>query len=127
MTVFTWLLFGLVIKHAWVDLYLQATRPPANKIIYLNGFRHYFDHGTYTALVFLLCFGFDEWKVAIALGVFDLFIHSMIDFPKANLMNKLGWHRNEQRFWKVQALDQALHFTTYMIIVITASNYYGAG
>ena len=42
-------------------------------------------------------------------------------------MNKLGWHRNEQRFWKVQALDQALHFTTYMIIVITASNYYGAG
>ena len=126
MTVFTWLLFGLVIKHAYMDLYVQATRPPANKTRYLNGFRHYFYHGLGTAVVIMLCFGIDEWKIAIALGVFDLFIHSLIDFGKARLTRRLGWHRDEPRFWKLQSVDQSLHFVTYMLIVMTTYNYYNA-
>ena len=127
MTIFTWLLFGLIIKHAYMDLYVQATREPSSKTNYLGGFRHYLDHGLGTAVVVMLCFGIDEWMIALALGVFDFFVHSMIDFSKANLMKKLGWTRDESRFWKIQAVDQALHYVTYMLIVMTAYNYYGAG
>ena len=126
MTIFTWLLFGLVIKHAWADLFLQSMRPPAFKVKYLNGFKHYLDHGIWTALIVMLCFGLDEWMAALIFGIFDLFIHSLIDYSKANLLAKLKWTQDQPRYWKLQSLDQMLHFGTYMIIVITASNYFGA-
>lgn len=118
--IYTTILFGLMLKHAFVDLFLQSCYKPSDKTRYLNGIRHYIDHGVGTALV-VFVFTFDVWA-SLIVGVVDFVVHSAIDHYKSRLVKHLGWNRNEPRFWKLQSLDQALHYVTYFVIVLLLAN-----
>ena len=111
----TLFLFLLIIKHAIADLFLQTYHKGIQKDRYFgNGHRHYAEHGVCT---FIVSGCFLPLPLALLAALIDYVLHWHIDSGKTLLVKKLGWKRNELRFWRLQTLDQILHFSTYMLIV----------
>lgn len=107
----------LLLKHTFADLFLQSTRPAADKSSILSWglHRHCIDHAVLT-LVILLCFV--SFKLAILLAIFDYISHCLIDFTKHKIMGYYKIPKQGQKFWALQTADQALHYITYFIIVV---------
>lgn len=105
----------LLFKHAIADLGLQG---------YINGNKqHYLSrklvihsahHGIGTLLVLFYFVGFE---LAFLLGILDMFLHWQIDFFKTRFVIAHNLNNTQRKFWWVQAVDQILHYSTYILIV----------
>lgn len=111
----TTFLFLLIIKHAIADYYLQTYHRNVHKQVYFgNGHRHYAEHSVCT---FVVCLFFISPPMAVLAALLDYVCHWHIDWAKTSIVKKIKWQRNEPRFWRIQTLDQILHFSTYFLIV----------
>lgn len=112
----TLFLFLLVIKHAIADYFLQTYHQGIKKENYLgNGHRHYAEHAGCT---FIVAVFFLSPVNAVLAALLDYVLHWHIDLGKTRTVKWLGWSRTEPRFWRLQTIDQILHFSTYMLIVV---------
>ena len=57
---------------------------------------------------------------AVAIGVIDYFAHWHIDYAKTIVRDKYNMQPEEDRYWVLQTIDQALHFFTYYCFVLIA-------
>jgi hypothetical protein len=107
----------LLIKHTICDLFLQSTRPPADKskILGYGLHRHCLDHAVATAIILLF---FIEIQYALLFGLLDYIAHCTIDWLKHKILKKYNVVKNGKMFWGLQSIDQSLHYITYFIIVI---------
>jgi len=110
----------LLVKHAVADLWLQSrlNNPKYGDKKNLTDRKlwiHSLDHTAGTAVITLLFAGL--WWAIIA-ALLDFVLHSVIDWTKRvyTLDRKITTKQN--LFWKIQAVDQILHYTTYLIIVL---------
>jgi len=109
------LLFLLVIKHTFADLFLQTFNKNIDKTKYLgNGQIHYAQH---SLLTFLITLNFTSVECALVVSLLDHLAHWHIDFWKSTCVKLLGISRSSPTFFRVQTLDQVLHFSTYFAIV----------
>jgi len=109
----------LLFKHAIADLGLQG---------YINGTKQYYlsrklaihsaHHGTGTFLVLVYFVGFE---LAFLLGILDMFLHWQIDFCKTRVIISNNLNNTQRVFWWMQAVDQILHYSTYVLIVVLIS------
>ena len=115
-------LFALYIKHAFADMFTQTyIKQPFTKLKYFdNGHRHYLHHGLSN---FAVCLFFVSPTWAIIYSVFDYIAHWHIDWGKTVFYTKFDWKRTEKRFWRLQSLDQMLHYATAFLIVWHAHAY----
>jgi len=107
------LLFLLFCKHALCDLWLQSYHVHSHKHLYWGGHRHYAEHGVGTLLV---CVLFVDPASALAAALFDYVCHWHIDHSKTVWVRARGYSRSSPVFWRVQSLDQMLHYATYFVI-----------
>jgi hypothetical protein len=109
--------FLLTIKHTICDLAIQRLFP-ADKKFYFNppAHTHYFHHGFGSFLVGLM-FGV---PFAVAIGVIDYFAHWHIDYVKTLIKNHFELTTDNNAFWVLQSIDQALHFATYYLFLLIA-------
>ena len=110
--------FLLVCKHAVADLWLQSRL--INKGSKLNLYTprlwiHCLDHAVLTFFVALIIVGV---KGAILAFVLDFVLHFAIDYSKSLYQNLKGVKYNSKKYWLYATVDQTLHFTTYLIIVL---------
>ena len=112
----TIILFALMCKHAVADLAIQSFRVPSKKRIWLNrGLHlHAMDHAVLTFLVLLLWI--NPW-LALGYALIDYVAHWHIDWFKSNILWVFGISREGKGFWRLQTVDQILHYATYMFIV----------
>ncbi len=106
----------LLVKHAIVDLGIQAQLKDINKSNYLgNGHIHYFQHGLGTIVIaglFLPAFP------AIMCAILDYIIHWHIDFSKHKFNKIFKIESRTPIWWWTNTIDQCLHFVTYYFLVI---------
>ena len=108
-------LTALLWKHAFADLFLQTFHCGVNKTKYFgNSQRHYIEHGV---LTFLVSVFFCAWYLALFVAFLDYIIHWQIDYFKSSVVKKFNIDRQSTVFWRLQSLDQFLHYTTYGMIV----------
>ena len=74
----------------------------------------YILHGIRT---FLICAFFVDFQFAFILGILDMFLHWQIDFCKTRLVIAYNLNNTQRKFWWLQAVDQILHYSTYILIV----------
>lgn len=112
-----WLLLALMMKHAVADLFVQSFRAPGNKgvLISRSNLLHSGDHGIGTFVVIVL-FGY-SFHVALLMAIIDLALHYIIDMSKTMFIRKMQWSRDGKLFWRLQALDQMLHYATYGFLI----------
>ena len=104
----------LLVKHAIADLWLQSrfnNKPKYGEKEQL----HSLDHAVLTAGVTLIFAGL-YWALIIA--VVDFVLHSIIDYAKRIYTLRTNLNTNQNKFWKVQALDQIAHFSCYLLYVL---------
>ena len=118
----TIILFALMCKHAVADLAIQSFRVPSKKRLWLNrGLHlHAMDHAVLTFLVLL--FFVNPW-LALGFALIDYVAHWHIDWSKTVFYTKFNWQGTEKRFWRLQSLDQMLHYATAFLIVWHAHTY----
>jgi hypothetical protein len=116
MFVMNLILFLLLIKHAIADLGLQGYIQGPSKQYYLSRklVIHSLHHGIGTFLVLLY---FVNVELAFVLGILDMILHWQIDFCKTRFVIAFNLNNTQRNFWWVQAVDQILHYSTYVIIV----------
>ena len=108
----------LILKHAIADLYLQSFHNNINKLKYIsNAHKHYLEHGLLTFLV-VVCFL--PFQFALLAGFLDYVIHWHSDHLKSRLVQHFEINRDSTVFWRIQAVDQALHYLTYYLIVFSS-------
>ena len=104
----------LFVKHAIVDLGLQAQLTGIEKSKYFgNGHIHYAHHGLSTLVIAGLFF---NAEIAISCAIFDYIVHWQIDYSKHITNNWLQIKTRSSSWWWLNTLDQSLHFITYYII-----------
>ena len=108
--------FGLMIKHAIVDVGIQRQIGWMGKEHYWwkKPHLHYGGHGIGTALV-LLPSGIAPALIA---GALDWIVHWHVDCAKSKLNNYLEIDSSSYTYWWLLTLDQILHYTTYFIIIV---------
>ena len=108
----------LLIKHTFCDLFMQSTRPSADKSNLFNRglHRHCIDHAVATLIILLF---FIDIKYALLLSMFDYTTHCIIDWLKHIILNKYKVIKNGKMFWGLQTIDQALHYINYFVIVLS--------
>jgi len=115
-------LFALYIKHAFADMFAQTyIKQPYTKLKYFgNGHRHFLHHGLSN---FVVCLFFVSPTWAVIYSAFDYIAHWHIDWGKTVFYTEFNWKRTEKRFWRLQTLDQMLHYATAFAIVWHAHTY----
>jgi len=110
-------LFCLFLKHTLADLVLQARLPKAGKGDLKNskGYIHALDHAVLTLLV-TLAFTFNL-TTAFYIAIIDYILHFVIDHNKTLISRRMNLKFDTQKFWTVQGVDQALHFSCYLLYV----------
>jgi hypothetical protein len=112
----------LLWKHAFVDLPLQRQLGPLEKQIYFGeGHKHYVQHGIGTLLVSIPFFSF---QTVILIAILDYIAHWHIDYFK-HIITKNKYYPISERsiqWWYLTALDQALHFSTYILLFYFFAN-----
>ena len=105
----------LLWKHAFVDLFLQTFHTGGDKTLYIGkSHRHYIEHGFFT---FVSVIFFTSWPLALALSILDYIIHWHVDYSKSKIVKHFSIDRQSRQFWRLQAIDQFLHYSTYAGIV----------
>jgi hypothetical protein len=105
----------LTVKHTVCDLALQRLYSADKKRYFDPGAHtHYFHHG----LGSLLCGLVVGIEFALLIGVIDYIAHWHIDHYKTRIRIHYNMQSSENRYWILQTLDQALHFSTYYIFVL---------
>ena len=110
----------LLVKHAIADLWLQSRLNNKSKygekeqLLKLKLWLHSLDHAVLTAIVTLIFAGL-YWALIIA--VLDFVLHSIIDYVKRIYTLRTNLNTNQNKFWKVQAIDQIAHFSCYLLYV----------
>ena len=105
----------LLIKHAIADLGLQGYIKGTKRNYFSRKlFIHSAHHGIGT---FLICAFFVDFQFAFILGILDMFLHWQIDFCKTRLVISYNLNNTQRKFWWLQAVDQILHYSTYILIV----------
>ena len=112
------LLLLLLIKHAIFDLAIQRWHGwegigPKYYWLRLKSQKHYIEHGLGTLLVFML---FVDPYTALQAALCDWIAHWHIDWMKSNTNKYFGWREKDQGFWVLVTIDQALHYTTYILL-----------
>ena len=111
----------LLVKHAVADLWLQSrfnNKPKygeKEQLLKPKLWLHSLDHAVLTAGVTLIFAGL-YWALIIA--VVDFVLHSIIDYAKRIYALRTNLNTNQNKFWKVQALDQIAHFRCYLLYVL---------
>ena len=111
----------LLVKHAIADLWLQSrfnNKPKygeKEQLLKPKLWLHSLDHAVLTAIVTLIFAGL-YWALIIA--VLDFMLHSIIDYVKRIYTLRTNLNTNQNKFWKVQALDQIAHFSCYLLYVL---------
>jgi len=111
----------LLIKHAIADLWLQSRfngkkhLGEKEQLLKLKLWLHSLDHAVLTAGVTLIFAGL-YWAIIIC--ILDFVLHSIIDYAKRIYTLQTNINPNQDKFWKVQALDQIAHFSCYMLYVL---------
>jgi hypothetical protein len=111
------LLGALFVKHYLVDFVLQTQEQIDRKGTYGDwvGFKHSFDHGAFTTVVFWL-FGMGS-ETSVWLGLLDMAVHYHVDYVKMRWGTKDMYTK---AFWSQFGLDQLAHSLTYIILVYAA-------
>lgn len=114
------ILFLLLIKHAIADLGLQGYIQGPSKQYYLSRklVIHSLHHGIGTFLVLLY---FINFELAVVLGILDMMLHWQIDFFKTRFVIAHNLNNTQRKFWWVQAVDQMLHYSCYVLIIAIIS------
>ena len=117
LTIYFYLLLG---KHAIADLWLQSRfnhTKYGDKLKLTNSklWLHSLDHAVLTAVITLLFAGF-FW--AIAIGLIDFILHSIIDYVKRMYTVRKKISTKQNLYWKIQAIDQLAHFSCYFLYVL---------
>ena len=106
---------ALLIKHAFIDLAVQAYLKDIDKKSYFsNAHIHYLQHGTETLVVAIFFLPYD---LALLCGLIDYIAHWHIDFGKHRINTAFNIKTRSKSWWWTNAIDAALHFLTYYIIV----------
>ena len=111
----------LLVKHAVADLWLQSrfnNKPKygeKEQLLKPKLWLHSLDHAVLTAGVTLIFAGL-YWALIIA--VVDFVLHSIIDYAKRIYALRTNLNTNQNKFWKVHALDQIAHFSCYLLYVL---------
>ena len=111
----------LLVKHAVADLWLQSrfnNKPnygEKEQLLKPKVWLHSLDHAVLTAGVTLIFAGL-YWALIIA--VVDFVLHSIIDYAKRIYALRTNLNTNQNKFWKVQALDQIAHISCYLLYVL---------
>jgi len=106
---------ALLIKHAIVDLAVQAHLKDINKNRYIsNAHIHYLHHGISTLIIALF---FVDPVLAVACAIIDYTMHWHIDFAKHRVNNYFNIESRSIAWWWTNAIDSALHVLTYFVIV----------
>ena len=109
----------LLIKHAVVDLGIQAQLVGMEKSKYFgNGHIHYFHHGIGTLVIAGLYFPLIP---ALIIMLFDYIIHWHIDYTKHKVNRFFVIESRTPAWWWTNVIDQCLHFLTYYFIAMYAS------
>lgn len=114
------LLFALLLKHCAADLYLQRLLVlDAKKNDYFDRLSHY-HYLHHAVLTFLVGLVFLNPFMAFLFSIMDYLFHWHIDFAKTTIFRKYNLKQDSMWFWFGQSLDQALHYSTYYLIVLLA-------
>jgi len=113
----TFFILLLLIKHAFIDIGLQRVLGPTNKHIYTSkrAHWHYGHHGVGTMLVAFMFLG---PLTALIAGAIDWIVHWHIDHTKAKINEKFNLNSSHATYWWLVSLDQALHYVTYVALVM---------
>tara|TARA_Y100001937_G_C7114262_1_gene329316 strand:+ start:698 stop:1063 length:366 start_codon:yes stop_codon:yes gene_type:complete len=117
----TFYFYLLVVKHAIADLWLQSRLDhkkhygEKNQLLKPKLWLHSLDHAVLTCVVTLIFAGL-YWAVIIA--ILDFVLHSIIDYSKHIYTIKYKINSSQNKFWKVQTIDQIAHFSCYLLYVI---------
>ena len=114
------LLFLLILKHSFADMFLQTFNKNIDKTRYFGrGQIHYSQH---SILTFFICLPFAHgFECAVLLAMFDHLAHWHIDYWKSTCVKMLKIPRLSFTFYRIQTVDQMLHFATYAAIVYLAT------
>ena len=108
-------LFSLLLKHFFVDWWLQTEEEIEHKGSYLHpsGIKHSLKHSFATALVTIPFLH----ESCIVVGAMDGIVHYHIDWVKQNVTRIFQLSPKDKTFWILIGLDQLLHQLTYISIV----------
>ena len=114
------LFLGLLLKHAIVDIGIQAYQTNLSKADYtsLKAHYHYAPHGIGTFLVFVT---FVNPVVALIAGILDWIAHWHIDFVKSSVVKHGNLEKYTPKWYWATTVDQILHYTTYYLLVVNFS------
>lgn len=131
--------FLLLIKHGVCDYLIQGRlskyNSPKTSITSIRLWLHAFDHAIGTVSIFVLvCLYiliFDNSNISstvflsiVCLGFLDFLTHALIDYTKNRIIKDTNLISSDQWYWYVTGVDQMLHYTTYMVIVIVFDIYF---
>lgn len=111
----------LLVKHAIADLWLQARlvkKGDKTKLKTPRLWIHALDH---TVLTFLVALVFVGVVNALWLSLLDFVAHFAIDYAKSMYQKYRNVSYSSTKYWQYATVDQILHFTTYLIIVLLAT------
>lgn len=111
--------FLLLLKHSFADLWLQgrfgSKYGDKKNLTDLKLWVHSLDHAALTAVITLLFAGL-WWVIIIA--VLDFVLHSVIDYVKRIYILRNNITIKHYLYWKIQSVDQALHYTCYFVYAL---------
>jgi len=119
-----WFFYLLLVKHAIADLWLQGrlNKPKfgsKDNLLTPKLWLHCLDHAVLTLIIALLFVGL---LPALMFAVLDFVTHLIIDYAKNRYVSHTKLTTKNHKFWKIQSVDQILHYTTYFVIVILVIN-----
>jgi len=120
VTIFFYL---LLVKHAIADLWMQG-RLNKPKFGDKNNFKHpklWIHCGDHAVLTFAVALLFTGVVNALLFALLDFVLHFAIDYTKNQYVLRTNLSTKNHTFWKVQAIDQILHYTIYLAIVLLAA------
>lgn len=111
-------LYLLTVKHAIADLWLQSrlvNRGTKTDLLTPRLWIHCLDHAVLTFFIALVFVGILN---ALWLSLLDFVVHFAIDYGKSIYQKYKGVGYGSKKYWLYASIDQILHFTTYLIIVL---------
>lgn len=111
------LLVWLIFKHFLCDYLLQTgamLRDKAN-LGRIGGYLHGGLHAVGSGIVIVF---FAPWWLALVIMGAEFVVHVLLDWGKAQWVQRLNITEANPRFWHLFGLDQWLHALTYLVIAM---------